>query len=90
MSKPRMIQPRWLARFLAFVCGYFWLPCPLCKQDFAGFEAGESGLMNTPYEGQMVCAGCSEQAHLISMERWAIWREHGVLKRDALKPYGLA
>ncbi len=35
-----MIRPRWLARLLAWMLGYFWLPCPSCGQMFAGFESG--------------------------------------------------
>jgi hypothetical protein len=34
-----MIYPRFLARFLAWLGGYFWLPCPVCREPFAGFEA---------------------------------------------------
>jgi hypothetical protein len=37
-----MVWPRWLARLKAWTFGYFWLPCPLCKRSFAGFEWGES------------------------------------------------
>lgn len=33
-----MIYPRFLARFIAWFAGYFWLPCPVCKKPFAGFE----------------------------------------------------
>lgn len=34
-----MIYPRFLAQFFAWLGGYFWLPCPVCKEPFAGFEA---------------------------------------------------
>ena len=34
-----MIKPRFVARFLAWLGGYFWLPCPVCGEYFAGFEA---------------------------------------------------
>jgi hypothetical protein len=33
-----MLRPRFLARFLAWLGGYFWIPCPLCGRYFAGFE----------------------------------------------------
>jgi hypothetical protein len=33
-----MLRPRFLARFLAWLCGFFWIPCPLCGRYFAGFE----------------------------------------------------
>lgn len=35
-----MIYPRFLAQFWAWCCGYFWIPCPVCKEPFAGFECG--------------------------------------------------
>ena len=37
----KKIRPRFVARFLAFLFGYFWLPCPLCGKPFAGFECSE-------------------------------------------------
>jgi len=49
-----MIRPRFLARFLAKAAGYFWLPCPICGEDFAGFECGP-GLMRPDGTGQCVC-----------------------------------
>jgi hypothetical protein len=49
-----MIRPRWLAKVLADVGGYFWLPCPICKEPFAGFEWGES--IMTGNLGQGVCS----------------------------------
>lgn len=30
----------WLRRGYAFLMGYFWLPCPLCGQNFSGAEMG--------------------------------------------------
>ena len=33
-----MLRPRFLARFLAWLGRYFWIPCPLCGRYFAGFE----------------------------------------------------
>lgn len=51
-----MIRPRFLARFWAWFAGYFWLPCPVCKEPFAGFEFEFSnppaGIM---VEGHMLC-----------------------------------
>lgn len=38
----RLVKPRWLARLWAKLFGYFWLPCEICNQPFAGFEWGES------------------------------------------------
>jgi hypothetical protein len=33
--------PRWIARLLADLLGFFWLPCPRCGVMFAGFESGD-------------------------------------------------
>jgi hypothetical protein len=52
-----MIRPRWIARTLAWVGGYFWLPCPVCGENFAGFEAGRYGT-----NGQIACPKESCQA----------------------------
>ena len=40
------IWPRFIARFAAWIGGYSWLPCPVCKENFAGFEAylGSAGI----------------------------------------------
>ena len=40
---------RTLNRLYAFVCGYFWLPCPLCGDMFGGHEAGR---YSVPVQGQ--------------------------------------
>lgn len=33
-----IIYPRWLSKIYAAVCGYFWLPCPICGKYFGGHE----------------------------------------------------
>lgn len=38
-----MMWPRFIARFFAWLGGYFWLPCPICKEPFAGFESSMGG-----------------------------------------------
>lgn len=57
-----LIRPRWLARLLARTLGYFWLPCPVCKEPFAGFEWGAD--IWTGDAGEGVCANqsCCEAA----------------------------
>lgn len=30
--------PRFLHKWYANVCGYFWLPCPICGRMFGGHE----------------------------------------------------
>lgn len=34
---------RQIARLRALLGGYFWLPCPICKEPFAGYEWGKDG-----------------------------------------------
>ena len=29
-------RPRWVEGLIALFGGYFWLPCPLCKESFGG------------------------------------------------------
>lgn len=54
-----MKVPRRVAEFLASSFGYFWLPCPLCGQMFAGFEIHESAraipLYSPPGIAKSVC-----------------------------------
>ena len=33
-----LVRPRFAARFWAWLNGYFWLPCDVCGESFAGFE----------------------------------------------------
>ena len=56
-------MPRWTHKFYAFFMGYFWLPCPICRQAFGGHEiyAGP-GLMDTPGSGKCVCRNCGPEA----------------------------
>lgn len=69
-----MIYPRFLAQFLAWLGGYFWLPCPVCKENFAGFEA-DAGWGAVPVEeadgthmycvcSKAACAQCGQKAKL--------------------------
>lgn len=32
--------PRRWAKMMAAIRGFFWLPCPVCHEMFAGFESG--------------------------------------------------
>lgn len=50
--------PEWWRRWRARVRGYFWLPCPICGQMFAGYEKGGGNLWETPYFGSMTCPRC--------------------------------
>ena len=58
-------KPRFINQFYAFVCGYFWLPCPLCGRMYGGHECTES-VPTTIHSGKMVCSLCSEEARQIT------------------------
>lgn len=62
-----MVRPRWIAHLIANVLGYFWLPCPLCGEMFAGFEwlPGNSLMVDWSL-GQGVCPNCGDQARTLN------------------------
>lgn len=39
-----------IKKIRAYLGGYFWLPCPICGEEFGGFECGEQS-----YHGRVVC-----------------------------------
>ena len=54
----RLLKP--FRRIRAFF-GYFWLPCPICGENFGGFEWGET-LYDSWSSGTGVCPACGEEA----------------------------
>lgn len=66
-----MIYPRFLARFFAWFAGYFWLPCPVCKEPFAGFEAlpGAGCVIVTEADGDHMYSVCPKPACQAEGER---------------------
>ena len=70
MSKKR--RPRIFQQLYAWFFGYFWLPCPICKEYFGGHELGAT-LMTTWYEGSGVCIDCvkkAEKINKVNIEKW--------------------
>lgn len=61
-------RPRFINKMFAYLLGYFWLPCPLCGEDFGGHEWRVS-LMRSTGEGKGVCPKCSERAGQINCDR---------------------
>ena len=59
-----MIRPRFIAQFLAWLLGYFWLPCPVCKEYFAGFETdrGSGAVLVREEDGDHMYCVCSKSA----------------------------
>ena len=49
----------------AEVMGYFWLPCPLCGEEFGGHEWGNSEWDSIPTSDPSVregiCSNCAEK-----------------------------
>lgn len=79
----RMVYPRWLARFWAWHRSYFWTPCPVCGDHFAGFEWGPSSLMLDDGMGTAVCSKpeCVAAARKQTRE-WYAARGDAVIQGD--------
>lgn len=56
-------RPRWLNRTWAWVRGYFWVPCPICKEPFGEHEwrPGHE-LWLSERDSVAVCPGCGDAA----------------------------
>lgn len=54
--------PRILHRIYAGLTGYFWLPCPICKEYFGGHEKNSGSLYSDRYSGRTVCSNCVGEA----------------------------
>lgn len=82
----RLVWPRWLARVWARLFGYFWLPCPVCKEPFAGFEWGRYSMMTGDQAGTGVCArpSCQEVAKKSTEEYFAALGERLVVNKGGL------
>jgi hypothetical protein len=57
-------NPRFLNRVVAFLLGFFWLPCPICGRNFAGYEWLPGHSIDTWSGGEGVCyrKSCGEKA----------------------------
>ena len=53
---------RFFHKIYAFVFGYFWLPCPICRRYFGGHEKGNGCVMETRTYGSVVCSLCTKEA----------------------------
>ena len=74
--------PRWMQRVYAATNGYFWLPCPICKQNFGGHEwrlDEKHVLYTSAYHGIGVCPQCGDKAHKLN-------REHGFVRGVVVNP----
>jgi hypothetical protein len=64
---------RFFNKKYANLCGYFWLPCPICGEYFGGHEWGIGSLMTSPSRGKGVCNHCIKKAEEIN-------RKNGFIK----------
>lgn len=56
-------KPRFLHRSWAFVRGYSWIPCPICKKKFGSHERiPENELWITGRDSVAVCPRCVGEA----------------------------
>lgn len=65
MRLPR--NPRWLNRAFAWLFGYFWLPCPLCGEDFGGHEWLPNHVIYLLEGGRGVCESCGNRAFELNL-----------------------
>lgn len=56
-----MKTPRIFHRLYAFICAYFWLPCPICGRCFGGHEY-DGGDLYKAIRGVVVCPNCKGEA----------------------------
>ena len=48
------IESRIWNKMLAKILGYFWLPCPVCKEMFGGHETGSEDILQND-RAMIVC-----------------------------------
>lgn len=70
-------RPRFIQRLYAFIHGYYWLPCPICRENYGGHESahdiytGEDAVYpNAPSGGIGVCPDYVEEAKKQNIERY--------------------
>ena len=56
-------RPRVFQQVRAFF-GYFWLPCPICGENFGGHETADETLYDSWSSGSSVCQDCGEIAEV--------------------------
>jgi len=62
-----MKLPRFLHQFYAWLMGYFWIPCPICREYFGGHELTNWKRLRT-YQlqtGHVICDACAAQPDMI-------------------------
>ena len=82
-----MLRPRWLAQLIAFLGGWFWLPCPFCNLKFAGFETSHLPTIDVFTSRKVACRNCTDRVRKYNAELWDTWIKGGLLtKHIAVDP----
>jgi hypothetical protein len=69
----KRMRSRTVARMLAEARGFFWLPCPVCGEYFAGFEWDTSGECSSiPREDNCGVGICPEPACMERAREWTM------------------
>ena len=67
------MKARKLNKAFANLFGWFWLPCPLCKQEFGGHEWRETsdrGILYTSMTGgKGICPDCAKSGIALELNR---------------------
>lgn len=66
----RRARPRWLEQIKAYLGGYFWLPCTLCREPYGGHEWNGASLLLDQTSGRVVCVNCEAEADRINRQRF--------------------
>lgn len=62
-------RPRLLNRIYAWIRGYFWIPCPICKRGFGEHEwLPGNELWLTDRDSVAVCPRCADEARRLNDE----------------------
>ena len=65
------MKKRLLNKIYAKLCGYFWLPCPMCGKMFGGHEWKDGNdLMLSMNHGKGVCPNCGQIAAKRNLEKF--------------------
>lgn len=63
-------RPRWINFLVARLFGYFWLPCPICGNNFGGHEWSET-LYSNYSSGFGTCPECVTECKRRNAELFA-------------------
>jgi hypothetical protein len=83
-----VICPRWFARLCAYVLGYFWMPCPVCGENFAGFECdpGWGAVLVQKADGPHMLIVCSKPACAAEGQRQVRAQQQEAMQRFLARP----